>query len=152
MCIRDRCNTSSVWCHVLFMDRRKNKTKREMCIRDRHKVAAINVTVSTMYNTLYIHVSFPRIYLQQYGRIVPVIDVMTFCIIHKISTAQKYWFFSNAENVFPTGIFSFFTTLILTFSSQFLKHVISIRSAKTAQIAIVFTHACLLYTSKSYYL
>ena len=61
--------------------------------------------------------------------------------IHKISTAQKYWFFSNAENVFPTGIFSFFTTLILTFSSQFLKHVISIRSAKTAQIAIVFTHA-----------
>ena len=28
-----------------------------------------------------------------------------------------------------------------TFSSQFLKHVISIRSAKTAQIAIVFTHA-----------
>ena len=66
---------------------------------------------------------------------------MTFCIIHKISTAQKYWFFSNAENVFPTGIFSFFTTLILTFSSQFLKHVISIRSAKTAQIAIVFTHA-----------
>ena len=70
-----------------------------------------------------------------------MIDVMTFCIIHKISTAQKYWFFSNAENVFPTGIFSFFTTLILTFSSQFLKHVISIRSAKTAQIAIVFTHA-----------
>ena len=70
-----------------------------------------------------------------------MIDVMTFCIIHKISTAQKYWFFSNAENVFPTGMFSFFTTLILTFSSQFLKHVISIRSAKTAQIAIVFTHA-----------
>ena len=70
-----------------------------------------------------------------------MIDVMTFCIIHKISTAQKYWFFSNAENVFPTGIFSFFTTLILTFSSQFLKHVISIRSAKTAQIAIGLYHA-----------
>ena len=67
---------------------------------------------------------------------------MAFCMVHKTTTAQKYWLHTSALNACFAGTFAcLFLASISTVSSQFLKHMSRSTRAMAAHKAMVLAHA-----------